>query len=75
MRIRPSDFATAFRQGTLTPRVAAAADARRAANYFDDVHRTSTLNVDLSDLSRERWSLLPQQGDLIAEVRTKRSGR
>ena len=31
-------------------------------------------NVDLNDLSRERWSLLPQQGDLIAEVRTKRFG-
>ena len=33
-----------------------------------------TLNVDLNDLSRERWSLLPQPGDLIAEVRTKRFG-
>ena len=31
-------------------------------------------NVDLNDLSRDRWSLLPQQGDLIAEIRTKRFG-
>ena len=73
VRIRPSDFATSFPEGTLTPRVVAAADARRAANYFDD-YIGRTLNVDLNDLSRERWSLLPQQGDLIAEVRTKRYG-
>ena len=73
MRIRPSDFATSFPEGTLTPRAVAAADARRAANYFDD-YIGRTLNVDLNDLSRERWSLLPQPGDLIAEVRTKRYG-
>src|SRR6476620_2655054 len=73
VRIRPSDFATSFPEGTLTPRVVAAADARRAANYCDD-YIGRTLNVDLNDLSRERWSLLPQPGDLIAEVRTKRYG-
>ncbi len=73
VRIRPSDFATSFPEGTLTPRLVAAADARRAANYFDD-YIGRTLNVDLNDLSRERWSLLPQPGDLIAEVRTKRYG-
>ena len=50
------------------------ADARRAAaNYFDD-YIGRTLNVDLNDLSRDRWSLLPQQGDLIAEIRTRRFG-
>jgi peptidase M1-like protein len=73
VRIRPSDFSTSFPEGTLTPRLVAAADARRAANYFDD-YIGRTLNVDLNDLSRERWSLLPQPGDLIAEVRTKRYG-
>jgi hypothetical protein len=73
VRIRPSDFASSFPEGTLTPRLVAASDARRASSYFDD-YIGRTLNVDLNDLSRDRWSLLPQQGDLIAEVRTKRWG-
>jgi Peptidase family M1 domain len=73
LRIRPSDFATSFPEGTLTPRVVVSADARRASNYFDE-YIGRTLNVDLNDLSRDRWSLLPQPGDLIAEVRTKRYG-
>jgi hypothetical protein len=73
VRIRPSDFASSFPEGTLMPRLVAASDARRASSYFDD-YIGRTLNVDLNDLSRDRWSLLPQQGDLIAEVRTKRWG-
>jgi Peptidase family M1 domain len=73
LRIRPSDFATSFPEGTLAPRVVVSADARRASNYFDE-YIGRTLNVDLNDLSRDRWSLLPQPGDLIAEVRTKRYG-
>ena len=31
-----------------------------------------SFNLDLSDLSREVWSLLPQPGDFVAEVRTRR---
>ena len=48
---------------------------RRVARrrYFDE-YIGKTLNVDLNDLSRDRWSLVPQQGDLIAEIRTRRFG-
>ena len=73
IRIRPTDFAAGFPAGTLTPRAAVQADGRRAAAYFED-YIGRTLNVDLNDLSRDRWSLLPQQGDLIAEIRTRRFG-
>ena len=73
IRIRPTDFAAGFPAGTLTPRAAVPADARRAASYFDE-YIGKTLNVDLNDLSRDRWSLLPQEGDLIAEIRTRRFG-
>ena len=31
-----------------------------------------SFNLDLSDLSRDVWSLLPQPGDFVAEVRTRR---
>ena len=73
IRIRPSDFSSGFAEGTLVPRTAVAAEARRAASYFEE-YIGKTLNVDLNDLSRDRWSLVPQQGDLIAEIRTRRFG-
>ncbi len=73
IRIRPTDFAAGFPAGTLTARAAAPGDAKRAASYFDE-YIGKTLNVDLNDLSRDRWSLVPQEGDLIAEIRTKRFG-
>ena len=38
---------------------------------FDDEIGKS-FSLDLSDLSRETWSLLPQPGDFVAEVRTRR---
>jgi len=38
--------------------------------FDDEVGKTFSLN--LSDLSRETWSLLPQPGDFVAEVRTRR---
>ena len=54
--------------------VAASTDPRqlaRARTIFDDeVGRTFSL--DLSDLSRETWSIMPQAGDFVAEVRTRR---
>jgi hypothetical protein len=44
---------------------------RRAQQAFsDDV--ANSFSLDLSDLSRETWSLLPQPGDFVAEVRTRR---
>ena len=73
VRVRPSDFAAGFAPGTLVPRPPAAGDARRAADYFEE-YIGKTLTIDLNDLSRDRWSLLPQQGDLIAELRTRRYG-
>jgi hypothetical protein len=44
---------------------------RRAQSLFDeDIGKSFSL--DLSDLSRDTWSLLPQTGDFLAEVRTRR---
>ena len=33
-----------------------------------------TLQIDLSDISRDRWSLNPSYGDIIAELRTRKFG-
>ena len=49
------------------------ADLRRAQEFFDDTIGRA-LQIDLTDLSRERWSLVPVSGDMIAEFRTKRFG-
>ncbi len=44
---------------------------RRAQTVFDE-EVSKSFSLDLSDLSRDNWSLLPQVGDFLAEVRTRR---
>ena len=44
---------------------------RRGLAVFDEGVPKS-FNLDLSDLSRDVWSLLPQPGDFVAEVKTRR---
>ena len=73
VRIRPSDFAEKFPPESLVPRAVVPADLRRATEVFDE-YLSRTLQIDLTDLSRDRWSLVPSSGDLIAEVRTRRFG-
>lgn len=71
VRINPVDFAPLLDGAALT---AVPADARllvKAREVFDD-DVAKSFSLDLSDLSRETWSILPQPGDLIAEVRTRR---
>ena len=73
IRIRPSDFDSKFRAESLAARAVVQADFRRATEVFDE-YLGRTLQIDLTDLSRERWSLIPSSGDMIAEVRTRRFG-
>jgi hypothetical protein len=55
------------------PRDPSSQDIRRAESIFEEfVGRT--LQIDLTDLSRDRWSVVPPSGDLIAEVRTRKFG-
>ena len=73
MRIRPSEFESKFKAESLVSRPVAAGDLRRGQEVFDEfIGRT--LQLDLTDLSRDRWSLVPSAGDLIVEVRTRRFG-
>ncbi len=73
LRVRPSDFESRFRTESLVARTVVPADLRRATEVFDE-YLSRTLQIDLTDLSRDRWSLVPSSGDLIAEVRTRRFG-
>jgi hypothetical protein len=73
IRVRPSEFDDLFPAASLSPRTVSAGDLRRATDVFEE-YIGQTFNIDLRDLSRERWSLIPTFGDLIAEVRTRRLG-
>jgi hypothetical protein len=48
--------------------------ALNRANGIFDEEVVKSFTLDLSDLSREIWSLVPPSGDLLAEVRTGRFG-
>ncbi len=73
VRVRPSDFASRFPEGSLVERPASEGDLRRAQAVFEE-YVGKTLQIELRDLSNERWWITPQAGDLIAEIRTKHLG-
>jgi len=55
----------------LQPKTIDARELRRAQDIFHDESQKSFV-IDLGDLSRDAWSLLPGQGDFVAEMRTKK---
>jgi hypothetical protein len=73
LRVNPDEFAPFLASGALKPAALSPSVVRRASRYFDDTIGQS-LTVDLGDLSRERWSLVPPPGDMLSEVRTRRFG-
>ena len=71
VRINPYEFEQRVAGNVLTPTPVDARTLRRGQAIFDE-EVAKSFNLDLSDLSREVWSLLPQPGDFVAEVRTRR---
>jgi len=71
VRINPYEFEQRVAENTLTPVPVDPRSLRRGQGVFDE-DVAKSFNLDLSDLSREVWSLLPQPGDFVAEVRTRR---
>jgi hypothetical protein len=70
IRVRPEDFADRFSTEALIESPASERELRRAQEIFDE-HVGRTLQINLSDLSPDRWSITPQFGDFIAEIRTR----
>ena len=71
VRMSPYDVERYLSNGTL---VASPPDGRlfgRARDIFDE-EVAKSFSLDLSDMSRDIWSILPQPGDMVAEVRTRR---
>jgi hypothetical protein len=71
VRVSPFEFERRFKTEMLEAAVLDARTYRRGLEVFDD-NITKSFVLDLSDLSRETWSLLPQPGDFVAEVSTRR---
>ncbi len=71
VRISPFEFECRLKSPMLEPVPLDPRAYRRGLEVFDEGVPKS-FNLDLSDLSREVWSLLPQPGDFVAEVRTRR---
>jgi hypothetical protein len=73
VRVNPYAFEEQLRSLQLKPVPVEARSLRRAQQVFDE-DIAKSFSLDLSDLSRDTWSLLPQAGDFLAEVRTRRFG-
>ncbi len=73
LRLHPGEFASRVNADSLTARPVLPGDLRAATSVFNE-HVGRALQVDLSDLSRDRWSLLPSPGDFIGELRTRKFG-
>ncbi len=71
LRIHPADFDSVFTASALQAVPVDARLMKRAQEVFRDESPKSFV-IDLGDLSREPWTLLPGQGDFLAEMRTRR---
>ncbi|MBI3400834.1 MAG: hypothetical protein HY048_05380 [Acidobacteria bacterium] len=71
IRLHPSDFEGAFDAAQLQAASVDPRELRRAQDVFRDESQKS-FAIDLGDLSREAWTLLPSPGDFLAELRTKK---
>jgi hypothetical protein len=71
IRLSPNDYAEQMRNAQLTPAPQDARIARRAQEVFRRESPRS-FSVDLQDMSRDAWHLLPPSDDFLAEVATRR---
>lgn len=71
VRVHPSDFEGLVTSTSLQPTPVDARALRRAQEVFR-IESPKSFVLDLGDLSRDAWSLLPGPGDFLAEIRTRR---
>jgi hypothetical protein len=73
LRLHPGVFEQTVAASALKPRAPDSGHLRRATQIFE-TYLPKSFQIDLSDLSTARWSLLPSQEDFVAEVVTSRFG-
>jgi Peptidase family M1 domain len=71
VRVNPDDVEALVGGDRLIPRAVDPRDLRRAEALFRQEVQKSYA-VDMSDLSQDLWSLMPSNGDLLAEIHTQR---
>ena len=71
VRVHPSDFESLVGTPNLEAKTVDPRELRRALDVFR-AESPKSFVLDLGDLSRDSWSLLPGPGDFLAEVKTRR---
>ena len=74
VRFNPSDGATRELLASLTAQPPDARVTKRARDLFED-DAPRSFSLDLGDLSRDIWYVIPPPGDLLAELHTRGHGR
>jgi hypothetical protein len=73
IRVNPIDLRSRVSMGSLVEREVDQRELRRALQIFDE-HVGRSFVLDLGELSRDTWSLVPPAGDFLAEIHTRRHG-
>jgi hypothetical protein len=73
VRLNPREYEQRVTVGRLTPAPVNPRDLRRAQDMLAR-EAPKSFSLDLSDLSSEAWYLMPQPGDFLAEIHTRRHG-
>jgi hypothetical protein len=73
VRLSPGEYETRLSKDSLTEVPVNARMLRRAQELFDE-EAPKSFSLDLQDLSRDTWYLLPGYGDFLTEVRTRKYG-
>ena len=71
VRLNPADFASLVASSSLRAGQVDARELKRAQDLFREESAKSFV-IDLGDLSRDTWSLLPGSSDFLAEMHTRR---
>ncbi|MGE5361595.1 MAG: M1 family aminopeptidase [Bacteroidales bacterium] len=71
IRVNPDELASHI--SGLAERQSEVRDLKRAEEIFRE-NNIHSFAIDVPDLSAESWSLIPRQGDFVAEASTKRFG-
>ena len=73
IRLSPGDSVSTLPAAALSPATADAKTFAKASAFFAE-QLPKSFGVDLADLSRDSWSLVPAIGDFLAEVDTRKFG-
>jgi hypothetical protein len=67
LRVNPVDFQDRITASALRPRPVDPRDLKRAEPIFQ-ANVNLSFGLDLADLSRDKWSVVPKPGDLVTEI-------